>query len=133
MAQRRSAITAGRVIGGTIAFLLLVLLLGPTLKTYVEQRREIAGLQTQVAKQRADVSAMEREKKLWADPAYVEQQARQRLKFVKVGERAYSIVDLESAAPEQTDPVLAKSSRNAWYGQLWESVKVADNPQRAAR
>ena len=95
----------------------------------------IAALQEHVAKQRADVAAMEKEKALWSDPAYVEQQARQRLKFVKVGEKAYSLIDADAVPTSKAaDPVLdaATASTHPWYGQLWESVKTSDNPQRSA-
>ena len=134
VAQRRSATSAARWIGGLSVLIMLSFLLGPTLKTYIDQRRAIADLQEQVTAQRADVAAKEQEKKLWADDTYVVQQARQRLKFVKVGEQAYEIIDLETAAPAATDPARPQAaSRHAWYGQVWESIKVADNPQQLAR
>lgn len=116
-----------------MVFVMLAFLLGPTLKTYIDQRREIGALQEQVAQQRADVAAMEKEKALWGDNTYVEQQARQRLKFVKKGEKAYEIIDLETAAPAPTDRLAQAGARNPWYGQVWESIKVADNPQELAR
>lgn len=131
--QRRSAISAGRWIGALTVFIMLAFLLGPTLKTYVDQRREISSLQEKVAEQRADVAAMEKEKALWGDKTYVEQQARQRLKFVKVGEKPYTIVDLDEATPAKADPVAEAASRSPWYGQVWESVKVADDPLIPAR
>ena len=48
-----------------------------------------------VAAQEQDVAALEGERERWRDPAYVEQQARQRLKFVKPGERSYTVLDPE--------------------------------------
>ncbi|GAA1797053.1 MAG: septum formation initiator family protein [Actinobacteria bacterium] len=137
LAQRRSARSAGWWIGGLTIFVMLAFLLGPTLKTYVDQRREIGALQEQVAAQRADVAAMEKEKALWGQDTYVEQQARQRLKFVKKGEKAYEIIDLDQAAEAPTgatgQSAAAAKSRNAWYGQVWESIKIADNPQGVGR
>lgn len=130
---RRSATSTGRWVGAITVMVMLAFLLGPTLKTYVDQRRDIGALQAQVAQQRADVAAMEREKALWADSGYVEQQARQRLKFVKKGERAYEIIDLDTADPAPVDPIRTVGSRNAWYGQVWESIKAADNPQELSR
>ncbi len=118
---------------GSVA-LLLAILLGPTLKNYLDQRSRIGALEQQVAQQQADVSALEREKSLWANPEYVEQQARKRLKFVKIGEKAYSIIDAEptEAAATPEDATAERASTHPWYGQFWESVKVADNPQRVA-
>lgn len=133
-AESRAVVSIRRVlVVGSVA-LLLAILLGPTLKNYLDQRSQIGALQQRVTEQQANVSALEHEKSLWANPEYVEQQARKRLKFVKVGEKAYSIIDADpteaAATPEQvTGPGAAT---HPWYGQLWESVKVADNPQRAA-
>ena len=111
--------------------LLLAILLGPTLKNYLDQRGQIAALQDRVAAQEADVAVLENEKSLWANPEYVEQQARKRLKFVHVGEKAYSIIDAEPAAADAARAKAADDSNHPWYGQLWESAKLADNPQRA--
>ena len=115
---------------GSVA-LLLAILLGPTLKNYLDQRGQIAALQDRVAAQEADVAVLEHEKSLWANPEYVEQQARKRLKFVHVGEKAYSIIDAEPAAADAARAKAADDSNHPWYGQLWESAKLADNPQRA--
>ena len=41
----------------------------------------------------ADVADLQKEQARWDDPAYVEQQARERLKFVKVGEKSYTVID----------------------------------------
>ena len=72
-----------------------MVLLGSTVAAYVNQRGDIAALQDKVAPQQHDVAALQAEQEQWRDPAYVEQQARQRLKFVKPGERSYTVLDAE--------------------------------------
>ncbi len=108
----------------------LSVLLGSTVAAYVGQRGDIAALRDKVAAQEQDVVALEAERERWRDPAYVEQQARQRLKFVKPGERSYTVLDA-APATGTTDPVpdVARPDRDlAWYETVWESARTADAP-----
>lgn len=113
---------------------MLAVLIGPTLKSYISQRAAIAHLQSQIVQQKQDVAAMQKEQQLWQSPEYVEQQARERLKFVKVGEKAYTVIDANPSLDQQNGTAQLSSGGGSgpWYGQLWSSVKAADNPQRAA-
>jgi cell division protein FtsB len=122
------------VVLASIAVLLAVTLV-PTLRSYLRQQGEIDSLRTQVAQQRADVADLQREQARWSDDTYVAQQARERLKFVKVGEKSYTVID---ATPKEkplpgvaTAPSGAKD--RAWYGQLWQSLQAADTgPARSS-
>lgn len=120
---------------GTILLSILVVLavtLAPTARSLLRQRGEIAALQDKVVKQQQSVADLQREQARWADPAYVEQQARERLKFVKVGDRSYSVIDPATEVPKPpTSAVVAAPQADAnapWYGQVWQSVKLADQP-----
>lgn len=126
--------TPRRWIALVSVLVVLGVLIGPTLMSYLSQRAAISRLQTQVAQQKQDVAALEREQQLWQDDQYVEQQARQRLKFVKVGEKAYTVIDADPSLDHSGDAGRLSAGRSGgpWYGQLWESIKAADNPQQAA-
>ena len=107
---------------------LLAVTLVPTLRSYLRQQGEIEALRGQVSEQRDGVSDLQKEQARWNDDAYVMQQARERLKFVKVGEKSFTVIDGKPTT--KTLPGVAKapaaSSDHPWYGQLWESVQVAD-------
>ena len=107
---------------------LLAVMLVPTLRSYLRQQGEIDALRGQVGDQRSQVSDLQKEQARWNDDAYVQQQARERLKFVKVGEKSYTVIDGKQSAKAlpgvATAP--ADSSGHPWYGQLWESVRMAD-------
>jgi cell division protein FtsB len=107
---------------------LLAVTLVPTLRSYLHQQGQISALRQQVAAQRVDVANLQKEQARWTDDAYVVQQARERLKFVKVGEMSYTVIDGRPAAKTVAGvaSVPAASSSHPWYGQLWESVQVAD-------
>ncbi|WP_327445108.1 septum formation initiator family protein [Pedococcus sp.] len=115
------------VVLASIAVLLAVTLV-PTLRSYLRQQGQINALRDQVAAQRVDVTALQKEQARWNDEAYVVQQARERLKFVKVGEKSYTVIDGRPAAKSVPGVASAPaaSSSHPWYGQLWESVQVAD-------
>lgn len=108
----------------------LTVLLGSTVAAYVNQQGDIAALQDKVAAQEQDVATLRAEQERWRDPAYVEQQARQRLKFVKPGERSYTVLDPEPATGTK-DPVpevAAPDTPLPWYETVWESTRTADAP-----
>lgn len=105
----------------------LMVLVGPTLRAYVQQQQQISALRQDVAAQEKAVKDLEAEQARWEDPAYVEQQARQRLKFVKVGEKSYTVLDPQTGGVEV--PGMAKGvSSGAWYASVWASVHAADAP-----
>lgn len=127
--------TSNAWVRGAILVTILVVLavtLAPTARSLLRQRGDIAALQEKVVQQQADVAGLQREQARWADPAYVEQQARERLKFVKVGDRSYSVIDPATDLPKLPESAVVaapKADVNApWYGQLWQSVRLADQP-----
>ncbi len=120
----------GAVLASIVVMLAVALF--PTARSLIRQRGEIAALQDKVVQQDKSVSDLQREQERWNDPAYVEQQARERLKFVKVGDRSYSVIDGSKQTPKApAGAVVAAPSANSdapWYGQLWQSVRLADQP-----
>jgi len=116
---------------------MLAITLIPALRSTFSQQSEIDGLHDRIAQQREKVAALEQEQRRWGDPAYVEQQARERLKFVRVGEKSFTVIDPDSA-PEVmggahiASPAQASASNVPWYGELWQSMVIADAPAKAA-
>lgn len=113
-------------------FVLLAIMIVPTLRAYLQQEAEYSALQEKSAQQAASVAALEAQVKRWDDPAYVEQQARERLKFVRPGETAYQVIGAEKLLG---DPLAGRArviSPNRgdhsvpWYGRMWSSIVIAD-------
>jgi len=109
-------------------FVLLAITLVPTLRSYLRQQGDIDAMRERVAEQRVTVEQLQKEQARWNDKAYVEQQARERLKFVKVGDRSYTVIDGDPAVEETPGVASAPKSKqdHPWYGRVWESAKVAD-------
>ncbi|MDQ1536485.1 MAG: hypothetical protein QOE58_878 [Actinomycetota bacterium] len=112
-------------------FVILAITLIPALRSTISQQNQINGLREHIAQQRETVAALEQEQRKWTDPAYVEQQARQRLKFVRVGERSFTVIDGETApdltgGAQMAAPEKTSTTNIPWYGQLWQSMVIAD-------
>jgi cell division protein FtsB len=122
----------GAILLGIVVMLAVTLV--PTLRSLVQQRSDTAALQEKVEAQRGTVADLQREAALWKDPAYIEVQARERLKFVRVGDRAYTVIGVttpESEQPPAPPPAVAAPMANEsspWYGKVWQSIQIADRP-----
>ncbi|MCW2679447.1 MAG: ftsL1, partial [Frankiales bacterium] len=121
---RRSPLTPRAAVLALIAAGLLASAALP-MREYVNQRSEIAALETAQADQRERVAALEAEKQRLQDPAYVAAEARRRLHFVMPGETAYVVLAPEPGTLEDDKD---KGPEAPWYSQVWGSVEEADRP-----
>jgi Septum formation initiator len=116
---------------------MLAITLIPALRSTLSQQSQISGLRDRIAQQRETVANLQQEQQRWGDPAYVEQQARERLKFVRVGEKSFTVIDGEAASEEIggaqiASPGHGSAARSPWYGELWQSIVIADTPAELA-
>jgi cell division protein FtsB len=88
-------VVVGLVVAGFVV-------LAPTVGLLLEQRRDIAAIEAQVAAQQANVEALQSDQARWDDPAYIEAQARDRLFFVYPGETSFVVLDDRAT----TEPVV---------------------------
>lgn len=121
-----------RRVGFGVVLLFLVILVAPTLRAYWQQQSDISALRDKVAEQKVAVDKLKSEQARWADPAYVEQQARTRLKFVKAGEKSYTVIDPK---PDKDGPAVAHAgaSTDPWFDTIWSSMQAADVPANQRR
>jgi cell division protein FtsB len=98
-----------RLSGFALSMLLLVVaalvVLAPSLKTFVEQRQQIAQLEQSVADAQQDVDDLNAEIDRWSDPAYIEAQARDRLYYVFPGDITFLVVGDENLPEEGGLPI----------------------------
>lgn len=85
-----------RLSGFALSVLLLIVaalvVLAPGLKNLVEQQQQIARLTQQVEDAEGAVDDLEQQVDRWADPAYIESQARGRLYYVFPGDVNYLVL-----------------------------------------
>ena len=105
----------------------LVMSLAFPIREYVAQRAEISALQDELATYEDKVADLKQQQQLWADPDFVELQARERLHYVFPGETGLVLLspdDMKQARDAQV-PVVAPPEV-AWYDTLWSSVSAAN-------
>jgi cell division protein FtsB len=103
----------------------IALSLAYPVREYISQRRQIDQLLATQQSISAQVKSLQAQQQRFADPAYIEQQARDQLHMCFPTEECYVIIG-NSAAPDAT-PQQARTAA-PWYARLWQSVKKADQP-----
>jgi cell division protein FtsL len=128
---------------GRAAVLVLVLAVltvsyASSLRAYLQQRAHINDLKASISQHEANIDALETEKKRWEDPAYVEQQARERLGYVLPGEKIYLVLGedgkpLEPAAELDDPTAVITTTQTAWWSDGWASVELAGDPPKRTK
>jgi cell division protein FtsB len=137
-AQKQRSRLTGRAAVLVLVLAVLVVSYASSMRAYLQQRSHINDLKSSIAEHQSNIDALETEKERWEDPAYVEQQARERLGYVRPGEKTYLVLGedgqpLEPAA-ELGDPSQVISTQpTAWWGTGWDSVQLAGNPPRIGK
>jgi len=125
---------------GRAAILILVVAVltvsyASSLRAYLQQRSHIADLKAQIAERSASIDDLEREKRRWNDPAYVQAQARERFGYLMPGQTSYVVLG-QDGKPLESDTDLPDPSEvrerepEAWWGPVWQSTELAANPPR---
>lgn len=121
----RPVLTSRAAILGLVLCALVLTFAYPA-RIYLDQRREINQLEAAQTAQQQRVQGLRDELARQADPAYVEAQARERLRYVLPGETAYIIVDSSpgSGTPQGAAP--SPTPSGSWLEALWGSLQRAD-------
>jgi cell division protein FtsB len=129
--RARGNASRNRFTGRAAVLLMVLVMLGVAyawpLREYLSQRSELNDLRASTRLSQAKVDALQAEKERWADPAYVEAQARARLHYVMPGEVAFVVLHPNQPNLVQTLPKTPPAVQ-AWYDALWTSLHGADQP-----
>jgi cell division protein FtsB len=110
---------------GVVVVLLLVLLSSP-LNRYFGSRSDLADARAQLQHDRAKLSQLETQYRLWSDPGYIQQQARTRLQYAMPGDTVYVVVDKgQRSGIEKTTVQAEKDDAGSWNTRLWSTVQQA--------
>jgi cell division protein FtsL len=122
-AAPRSTRLTGRAAVLAVVICAIVLSLAYPVHEYVTQRRQIDSLVAQQQTMLAQVRNLQAQQAKLADPAYIEQLARQELDMCFPGTRCYIV---EGSQPRVGTAQAAKPGPASWYDKLWRSVQQAD-------
>jgi len=118
----------GRAAVLVMVVVMLAVAYGWPVREFLRQRAELNDLRAATRSAQATVAALQAQKDLWADPAYVKAQARARLHYVMPGEVMFVVLHPNQPNLVQTLPRTATTPPPSWYDALWTSLHGADDP-----
>jgi cell division protein FtsL len=101
----------------------IALSLAYPVREYLAQLRQIDQLQAQQAQLTAQLRQLKAERRELASPAYVEQQARDRLHMCLPSQTCYVIIS--GTRPAVRTAAASRGTVTPWYERLWSSVRQA--------
>jgi cell division protein FtsB len=116
---------SGRLLALAVVLVTIIVLLAPSVRIYLQQQAETDALQDRIAALQQEQDVLETQIARWEDPAYIRQQARDRLFLVMPGETRYLVkggTELDSSEEQQS---AASPEDLPWADALWESVERA--------
>ena len=122
---RRTMLTTRATLLAVVISVLVLTFTYP-LRLFLTQREEISELSAQNEQRQHRVDELRRAAARYDDPAWVADEARRRLHYLRPGERAYLMPN--DAAPTGPPPAGAGAGGGgaAWYGQLWTQLSGSD-------
>ena len=123
----------GRAAILAVVLLGLMLTVAYPVQEYLRQRADIAALHAQRDTVLATVGSLQSESARWDDPAFVKQQAKERLYFVAPGEKTFVIIGApQQAVPATQTRATAIPVPGTWYERVWSTVNAASQATSVA-
>jgi cell division protein FtsL len=101
----------------------IALSLAYPVREYIAQRRQIDQLQAERQMLSGQLRALQHQQQRLADPAYIEQLARNTLHMCLRGQTCYVVIGGHTA---RRGTASAAASLTPWYERLWQSVQQAN-------
>lgn len=128
---------SGRLLVIGLAMAAITVVLAPNVHTFMEQRAEISALKQDIAQKTQQQATYQSELARWNDPAFVKQQARDRVSMLMPGETGYWVYGADgveaitgSADADKAAAAAATSAKNAtevttepWVDRLLSSIQ----------
>jgi cell division protein FtsB len=126
----RRAITGRALVLGAVLVLLTVVL-APPLHRYLAARGAMQQAERQRGEDQQQLAELRQQLAQWDDPAYIEQQARDRLQYAMPGDTVYVVVrpgeKTGVGGQQQRDTEAVQIPGGTWNERLWGSVLTADS------
>lgn len=111
----------GRAAILAIVFCAIALSLAYPVREYIAERRQLDQLQVQSEQLTAQLRQLQSQQRALSNPAYIEQQARDRLHMCLPTDMCYIVI-----GPKVAGKVAVRHIAMPWYARLWSSVRQAD-------
>lgn len=116
---------SGRLLALAVVLVAVIVLLAPSVSRYLQQQSELDALRADIARQQQQQADYQSELARWDDPAFVRQQARERIFLVMPGETRYLVKGGEGIEEGTGEGSTAEPADLPWVDSLWNSVERA--------
>ncbi|WP_422387538.1 FtsB family cell division protein [Arthrobacter sulfonylureivorans] len=123
---------SGRLLALAVVLVSITVLLAPSVRIFIEQRAELAALQADIAAKKDSHQQLTKELARWDDPAYIKQQARDRIFYVMPGEKRYMVTGAEGLGESDEHASATAPEDLPWVDALWNSMTRAATDTPAA-
>ena len=121
----RRAVTGRALVLGTLVVLLIVLLASP-LNRYFGSRGDLNAANSQLQRDKQQLTDLQKQYQQWSDPGFIQQQARKRLQYAMPGDTVYVVVDRGAKSDiQKTEAAPTQEAAGSWNARLWSSVEQA--------
>ncbi|MCY0904899.1 FtsB family cell division protein [Arthrobacter sp. H14-L1] len=119
---------SGRLLALAVVLLTITVLLAPSIHTYLQQRAQISALEQDISVKQQQQTELKNEAARWSDPAYVKQQARDRVNMLMPGETGYWVYGADGSGPSSQPSGSSPASSGTtatlpWVDGLIQSIK----------
>lgn len=116
---------SGRLLALAVVLIAVIVLLAPSVSRYVQQQAELDALRADIARQQQEQADYRSELARWDDPAFVKQQARERIFLVMPGETRYLVKGEDGIEKGTGEGSAAEPAELPWADSLWNSITRA--------
>lgn len=116
---------SGRLLALAVVLVAVIVLLAPSVSRYLQQQTELEALRADIAQLQQQQADYTSELARWDDPAYVKQQARERIFLVMPGETRYLVKGSDGIEESTGEGSTAEPTDLPWVDSLWNSVARA--------
>lgn len=122
---------SGRTVALLTVLFIAALIMAQPLQLLLEQQADITQAQQQLAQERQREQDLQDQLERWEDPAYVQQQARERFNMVMPGERKYLVIgdDEDDTETEPNVATIDEDVEMGWADRLWGSLLTSGQEQ----
>lgn len=129
MNRPRRGLTGRALVLGAVLTLLAVVL-APPLHRYLGARGALQQAEQQRGEAQQQLAQLKHQLAQWDNPAYIEQQARDRLQYAMPGDTVYVVIrpgeQTGLGAQQQRDTEPVQIPGGTWNERLWGSVLTSD-------
>jgi cell division protein FtsB len=122
----------GRALVLGAVLILLAVVLAPPLHRYLAARGALQQADRQRVEDQRQLAELRRQLAQWDDPAFIEQQARDRLQYAMPGDTMYVVIRPGAktgvGGQQQRDTEAVQVPGGTWNERLWGSALTADAP-----